>query len=115
MSGRDRKVNLTYEGPLNANEITLLRRAMTLLNFHYPGFPWGAEVDKAMLTIRNKMLGTWGYRINLLLHTEESLDHEIVMSGGECLERFRQPRAKADIDRLEEQPKDARGFMVPDK
>lgn len=108
-------VNLEYEGQLTFTEDMMARRAIEVLHRHYPGHPWGVSIDAAMLVIKHKNFGHWGFRINMLLFTESMLDREIVKAGGECLERFSQPRGRADGDRMSAHPKDSRGVMVPDR
>ena len=68
-----------------------------------------------MLTIRNRRLvGQWGYRINLLQHPGATLEHELMQAGGEYLERYGLRRGAKDEDAVRELPRDFKGDMVPE-
>lgn len=108
-------ISLTYEGAFTANEDVIAKNALTVLHRNFPGHEWGIAIDKALLTVKNKRFGQWGYRINMLLHTDSRLYNEVYIAGAECLERFCQPRGKIDVDKINSQPRDARGVMVPDR
>lgn len=99
------------EGQLTPNEVLLCKRAFTVLHTSYPGHTWGVDIDGAMMTIRNKRLGNWGYRINLLC--ESNIEWAAMMAGGECLERFNQRRGMVDIDSIKALPTDAKQNPVP--
>lgn len=104
-------IALDVEGAPTANEMLFCKRALAVLHTAYPGHIWGVDIDGAMMTIRNKRLGNWGYRISLLM--SDNIEYEAMMAGGECLERFNQARGKADIDSIKELKTDARSNPVP--
>ena len=108
-------VHMVAEASVTPNEAILSRRVIATLHKHYPGHEWGVKIEDAMLTINNRrFVGQWGYRINLLEHTDWALDKEVMRAGGQFLERFWQKRGKRDEDSIRELPRDARGHMLPD-
>ena len=108
------RVEMYAEGVLTPQEQALAKRLLETLHRAYPGHPWGVEINGALVTIRNRSLGQWGYRINLLMqHSTAALERATLMGAGECLERFFQPRGAPRTADLATLPRNARGAPVP--
>lgn len=99
-------------------DLQCARLCMTVLETNFPGYIWFVEVDGAqgMIHIRNLDLsGERGYSLHLKGHASASeLDKLVRDAGGEILERYNQPREKADQDKLELAERDATGRKVFD-
>jgi hypothetical protein len=73
-----------------------------LLNNHYPGYQWAVHVNSegGVVDISNwTIIGNYGFRIlNPWNRPHDQLRHEIIMAGGELLERAGLRRGKFDPD-----------------
>lgn len=81
----------------------LERRALTLLNHHYPDGDWFVEVDVlggVMKILSRKLSNTHGYILFLdKLVTDPDL-HRVKMAGGQMYERAGRRRGKWDYEDL---------------
>ncbi len=107
-------VHLVGEGILSPMETILAKRTMVVLHKHYPGHPWGVQVNQAVVELRHGRFGKWGYRINTLTYNDRALDAEIVRGGGECLERFKQARGRMHQEEMAHAERDYKGELVPE-
>lgn len=93
----------------NIKEMDLAGRLADELVKAYPGYAWAVNVEGSVINVQNLSLsGRWGFT----LHTAKlPADYRPVMikAGGELLERFRQPRGKADMAQLINAPRDFKG------
>lgn len=101
--------------PVKVQETALAMRILEKLVKEFPGYDWHVEVNfqGEICTVRTEFGGQWGY----LLHLDQVIhdpDLKLVRwAGGELLERYNLPRMRADQDRIDELPVNARGFATP--
>lgn len=83
------------------------------LHKHYPNHLWAVNVNSkgGIATVYNMMLsGQMGYILPLDVAWSATEWEKMVMrAGGEILERYRQQRAKANLEELVNVPSDAAG------
>ena len=108
------QVIITKTDPgVTPSESHICRTALARLHAAYPHHDWGAEVDGGFLVIRHRRLtGKYGYRINLF--ETHDIDAATRDAGGEILERYRQPRAAPNGDRIQDIQRDNLGVLRPD-
>ncbi len=112
--------NLVESPQITANELNLIKRAAEDLHRTYPGYLWAAEIDGGFLTIRNLLLaGNWGFRVPLAsMFSSSDWDKQIIMAGGEVLERYRMTRTKLNggelMDRVAHMPTNFAGRHTAD-
>lgn len=79
-------------------DISLALELSGLLDKEYPGHQWmvGVKSDQGVIDIQNPPLfGAYGYRIlRPWQYTHDALRHEVIMAGGEMLERAHLRRGK---------------------
>lgn len=110
---------ILYDGDMSQlrQEISLAKRATAVLMQHYPKHLWAVNVDNhgGIITVKNLAFsGNWGYVIKLSQLTMSSLK-EVVMAGGEILERYNQRRGTCDWEAVLESPRDFQGIIIGDK
>jgi hypothetical protein len=68
-----------------------------------------------MLGIRNLYLsGVWGFRVDTRqFFSASEMDRQIMLAGGELLERYRQRRAQMDSAAIDDLPVDFAGSHTP--
>jgi hypothetical protein len=102
--GRRRRVRVFAEhSPLTGTaqnvpaEVTICKGIGRLLEFHYPGHPWGVEVNieqgYAKISIPDLLGPNWGY----IVHLDKMSDKLVIEAGGHILERFKMPRNRIDV------------------
>lgn len=95
---------------LKAKEI-----ADTLMQ-HYPGHLWAVNVTQGLANVLNlKLSGKWGFRIKLpAIYSASELKRQVILAGGELLERYRQRRGVVNEDALLCEPTDFAGNLTPE-
>lgn len=98
---------------LTAWEMGLAKQMADTLHKQYPGHLWAVSVSgkTGMADIRNMALsGNWGYRLRIPEHYSASdWDRQVMLAGGEILERYRVSRARANPEQLTHLPTDFAG------
>lgn len=79
---------------LSVSDETLCKRALTVLQKHYPGWSWTAEPTHGggMIVIRNADLGQsqrWGFILKRDVFFGGDEERKVMRAGGELLERYR--------------------------
>lgn len=83
---------------VDPRDAILAGQVAEMLTKHYPGHPWAVTADHKGGVIVIKNLGfsfTYGYVLKIADDDGPRLHVEIMRAGGEILERFRVPRARA--------------------
>ena len=87
-------------GEVAALDLNLARDMANTLHATYPGHSWAVtcEGEKGIATVRNLALsGNWGFVLKLSgIHNAYAWKTQLVMAGGELLERFRLARGAVD-------------------
>jgi hypothetical protein len=105
------------QGP--ANDILMAKEMAEALHQHYPGHLWAVTCDgtTGVFTIRDLMLsGQWGM-VGLLrwIYSSSDFKRQVIMYGGELLERYRLRRGKLREDEYSALPMDFAGRLACDK
>lgn len=99
-------------------DLMCARQCLAVLEAKYPGYLWFVECsgNTGLIQIRNLSLdGKLGYNVHLKGQFSASdMEKVIMQAGGEVLERFNQPRGRAEEASLMEAPRDFAGRMVCD-
>jgi len=93
------------------NDFQTAQNAVDFLQDAFPGWEWTASCDGGMIYIKNLTLSErWGMSLRV-----GNIDkHQIIMSGGQILERFGMP-SKMDKRRVAESNVDFSGSLISDK
>lgn len=108
------------DGEFARRDLAMCERVLVELNRHYPGHPWLVNVSHKGGSVGVKLcyfdrLGRFsrlGYWLPLTLFASELGWREVMLAGGELLERYGLPRAayrQGDRQRAEEHGLDATG------
>lgn len=93
-------IDLTGTPDIAALDFNMAKEIAEVLHVAYPGHLWAvtSEGEKGIATVRNMALaGNWGFVLKLgSLYTSSDFKKQIVMAGGELLERFRLRRGAVD-------------------
>lgn len=104
---------------LNANDYVMAREVAEALHQHYPGHLWAVQCEgrTGLITIRDLLYaGTYGYRLKLKdVYSMSSLKKDVIIAGGEILERFKATRGKFNQDEYLALPTDFAGRLRFDK
>jgi hypothetical protein len=88
------------------------------LHAHYPGHLWAVACDGQIgfADVRNLALsGTWGFRIRLSkMYSASAFEKQVVMAGGELLERYKLKRGRLNEDHLLSLKADFAGRLTAD-
>lgn len=103
--------------PTTPEQVQAARVGESLRNA-YPGFRWAVTVTGGLARIRNLDLsGRWGFDIPMEKLNADPMMKEIIMAGGEILERYRLARQGANTDCIDELPRwqtgEAKGDVTP--
>ena len=83
-----------------ANDYNMAKDMAEALHAHYPGHQWAVTCDgrTGIATIRDLFLsGTYGYVLRLpAIYSFSAFRKEVIMAGGEVLERFKMARGRFD-------------------
>ncbi len=102
----------------NAGDLMLAQQIAEALEAHYPGYLWMVHADQkqGIATVKaGSLSGEWGF----VLHTSDfysasETKRRAIMAGGEVLERYKQPRRRANWDAIAALPTDFSGRHKPD-
>ena len=101
-----------------ANDFVMAKQASEVLTRAYPGWLWGVNVDgrTGMCDIRNfNLSGNRGYRLKLRdIYSASSFEKDVLIAGGEILERYNQKAGKFDAQRWAELTLDTSGVPQGD-
>lgn len=94
------------------NSFITAQQVVDILQIAFPGWGWMASVDDGVVYIKCSNLSErWGMQLKL-----NSLDkHQIIMMGGQLLERFGMPTGKVDKQALREARVDFTGAIESEK
>lgn len=97
-------------------DVEIAKRVTEVLMKHYPGYLWAANARGGIVdVILMDSMSNWGFTIkHLKSYSASALDREVVMLGGELLERYRLKRGAADHDQIASSPVDIAGRMRPE-
>jgi hypothetical protein len=99
------------DGILTASEDSFIRNAVQILTTNYPGWSWRVGVKGGIVDIAcTDTVSQWAMRHPIV----GCDDHQIMLAGGEILERFRQARSSIQHHTIPDQPRNARGHLIPD-
>ena len=86
------------------------------LQNHYPGHGWYCAVEGGVAKIQAlSCSGRKGFMLRLFdIDTPDTFRRELIHAGGEMLERFYQPRGRADKDLLRSARRNVRGDIIAD-
>jgi len=89
-----------------------------VLKTHYPGYIWGVQAEEEQ-GICNILLisatAKYGYRLKLNeVYSATSFEHDVMIAGGELLERYKLSRSKLKPDQYFNARVDARGDLIGD-
>lgn len=107
---------LTCSPQLNTNEYLLARRVAEKLHATYPGHLWAVDIQGSIVNVRDLAIdGRWGFTLHIpAMYSSSEFDRQVVMAGGELLERFKQRRGAVDHDAIQSMPTDVRGLLTPE-
>lgn len=100
----------------HAMDVLKEKEICEILNRTYPGYSWHVTVHRMIGDIKCANLSSkMGVRTDLLsAYSASELKRQIVMAGGELLERYRQSRRKIGIEDMMAHPTDFKGDMAYD-
>lgn len=111
-------IDLTGTPDIAALDLNMAKEMADILHAAYPGHLWAVtcEGEKGIATVRNLALaGNWGFLLKLgSLYTASDFKKQIVMAGGELLERFKLRRGCADSAAIASLATDFRGHTIGD-
>lgn len=111
-------IDLTGTPDVAALDFNLAKEIAEVLHGAYPGHLWAvtSEGEKGIATVRNLALaGNWGFVLKLgTLYTASDFKKQVVMAGGELLERFKLRRGSADSAAIADLAMDFRGQTIGD-
>lgn len=84
-------------------DFTMAGNIARALSEAYPGHPWHVDVRDGVLIIKHmRLTNKWGMvrRLDNVQHDFKRLKHEVVMAGGELLERSGLARGEDSGDRV---------------
>lgn len=86
--------------PEDANDMLMARNIGEALEKAYPNWGWAVTIDRGVVNIfAMRLSGQWGFT---MLASQVSGDmRNVVMGGGELLERYKAHRGRCTRDRLE--------------
>jgi len=97
-------------------DVMLQRELETVLHRHYPGHFWHLDVNirQGLINVRNLFLsGAFGFRIKLQgVFSASQVEHDVMVAGGELLERYNMPRSTFNKDKWYALPTDFRGLHI---
>lgn len=101
---------------LEATKMVTLQQVQQTLEQHYPGHAWVVGINDSIIIVRNTLLaGDYGYVIHIpAIYSASWLADEVMRAGGEILERYRQRRARVEVDSIIELPTDFAGRHKPE-
>lgn len=95
-------IDLTGTPDIAALDFNMAKEMSECLTAAYPGHAWAVtcEGEKGIATVRNLALsGNWGFVMKLRnMSSSSDWKKQIIMAGGELLERFRLRRGAVDHD-----------------
>lgn len=111
--------HLVTDNPVGeANDIVMAKSMAEALHNAYPGHLWAVNCSgqTGMADIRNLALsGQWGFRLRLTdIYSASAFRKDVVMAGGELLERYRLSRGRLDIDQYSNLHGDFAGRLKAD-
>ena len=94
---------LVTDNPIGAaNDIVMAKEMAEALHTAYPGHLWAVTCDgqTGMADVRNMALsGNWGFRLRLTdIYSASAFRKDVVMAGGEILERYKLSRGRLNQD-----------------
>lgn len=84
---------LVCEPGVTPMELSLGRQALEALHKYYPGWTWVCEIRGGMLIVRNldcDPRGKMGFGKHITMLSGSNLPQQIMLAGGEFLERYKQ-------------------------
>lgn len=114
MKSEARKQKLHYEKALTQDRKDLIEGTVgAFLEKTYPGYMWWVHVEQRLLIVKcifaSKEMG-FVCRADKL---SENM-HEIMLAGGEILERYRLSRNRVDTEMINNAPRNIKGDMLHD-
>lgn len=112
-------IDLTESPDVAILDFNMAKDMAECLHRAYPNHLWAVtcEGEKGIATVRNMMLsGNWGFVLKLSDFSSSSdWQKQVVMAGGELLERFKLRRGMADQDAIAQLNVDFAGNIIGDK
>lgn len=109
---------LTENPTGTANDIVMSKEMAEALHAAYPGHLWAVTCDGQVgfADVRNLYLsGNWGFRIKLdKVYSGSDFKRQVVMAGGELLERYRMRRGQFSATEYSDLNKDHAGRFKAD-
>lgn len=102
-------------GQLAKAEVSLAKRIAEELHKAYPGYAWGVTVNRSVLNVLNLSLsGRWGFTLHITKLASD-VKTAAIKAGGELLERYRQPRGRANDELILSAARDFKGDLHCDR
>jgi hypothetical protein len=99
-------------------DIGLAKRFAEVLDRHYPGHLWGVRVDSGQgiaVVFNLGLSGRWGFMLKLReLTYEGEIAREVMLAGGELLERYRLSRGRFKEDEYAVMTMTPTGSLIAD-
>jgi hypothetical protein len=100
-------------------DLLLQKDLEVLLHRHYPGHFWYVDVNirQGMINVKNFFLsGNMGFRLHLKgVFSASQVERDVMLAGGELLERYRMARGAFDVAKWCALPTDRRGQLIVDR
>lgn len=111
--------DIVTDNPIGAaNDIVMAKQMAEALHAAYPGHMWAVACDGQIgfADVRNLALsGNWGFRIKLdEIYSGSQFKRQVLMAGGELLERYRMSRGKFNQDQYQGLQTDFAGHFKAD-
>lgn len=107
---------LSASPQLGANEMLMAKTVAEKLHSVYPGHLWAVDVQGSVINIRDLLTdGRWGVTLHIpAVYSISSLEKQVVMLGGELLERFNQRRGAYNAEHVLSLPVGVDGHLMPE-
>ncbi len=94
-------MQIVTDNPVGAaNDLLMAKEMAEALHAAYPGHMWAVTCDGQVgfADVRNMALsGSWGFRLRLSdIYSASAFRKDVIMAGGELLERYKLNRGKLD-------------------
>lgn len=109
----------TATASISPNDLLMSKTIAEALHEAYPGQRWAITCDSetGIITIRNLWLsGTWGYLMKIKeIYSASQLRHDVLVAGGEVMERFNMMRGRFDESRYHQMKTNFAGQLEFDR
>jgi hypothetical protein len=100
-------------------DVMLQTELEKVLHRHYPGHAWSVDcnIRQGMINVHNLFLsGMYGFRLKLHgAFSASQVEHDVMMAGGELLERYRLTRGEFNVEKWCGLRTDFAGNLIADR